>query len=262
MQGHLSSGGSQSQYARIFIMKITIQKLTDFLMTEFQKEGAYLFPLRVFIGIGWIRASLEKVLMAGWYDGSALREFFHTQLADGAVRFPFYASLLQGVFAEYALILGWIIMVGQLLVGLSILTGSLTNFGLLWGLFMNINFILAGSVNPSTFYVVIQVALLFTHAGAILGGDSFFARFTHNGLFVAQAERGARVPRAGRVAIMGLTLLLFASALFLVPFIEDFSPHSVEDPAMILFILASLGSLSTLINYLRLQKHKFVPKPL
>jgi hypothetical protein len=46
-----------------------------FTQRELRKPGAYLPPLRVFIGIGWLRARAEKFVEPGWYDGSSLAAF-------------------------------------------------------------------------------------------------------------------------------------------------------------------------------------------
>ena len=37
-------------------------RLLRFFKKELCKEGAYLLPLRLFIGMGWLRASAEKIV--------------------------------------------------------------------------------------------------------------------------------------------------------------------------------------------------------
>ncbi len=75
-------------------------------------------------------------------------------------------------------------VIGQLLVGAAILLGLFTNAALLGGLFMNLNFILAGAPNPSAFYFVIQVALFIGGTGAIIGLDQLLGRRIRTPLFV------------------------------------------------------------------------------
>lgn len=211
---------------------------------QLQHEGAVLLPLRLFIGLGWTRAALEKLLDPAWLDGTVVTRFFETQLATDAIYFPFYQSWVAELFAPNALCLSWAIMVGQLLAGIAIGLGLLTNLALLGGLFMNLNFILIGRVNPSAFYIVIQTALYEGNAGTVLGVD---------GLLMARRiplvpQRLFRGKRWGYLFVSFVSWLL---ALLMVPFIRDFGPHSVSDPAMLLFILSALGGLSSFILFAR-----------
>ena len=228
--------------------------IKDFLVREFQKDSAYLFPLRLFIGVGWMRASLEKFMEAGWQDGSSLMAFFDRQIAGHHVAFPFYRALIQDQFASHGLALSWIIMIGQLLVGMSILVGLLTNFALLCGLFMNFNFIFAGEVTPSAFYIVIQTALFISNAGAVIGIDQFLSRKIAICLLVAQPDGGRRSTWVDKASFLTLAILSLGAGLFALPYIRDFSPHSVDDPAMILLVLSIVIGLSAFITLLRFQK--------
>ena len=217
-----------------------------------RSENAYLLPLRFFIGIGWIRAGLEKLIEPAWLDGSALVEFLRYQLAGNLVVFPFYRSWIESIFLPGALALSWVIIAGQLLVGLAVLSGTLTNFALLWGLFMNIQFILAGQVTPSAFYVVIQIILLLGNAGAVLGFDQILGRMIPLRMLVARREVLMERVRVEKRIFLMLMLISVAAGLLAVPFIRDFGPHSVEDTAMILLVLGIFTSLSSLIMVLRL----------
>ena len=82
---------------------------------------------------------------------TAVAAFLGERLARGAVALPPYEALVAGIFLPHAPTLGWLIMAGQPLAGLALLTGALTRAALLGGLFMNFNFLLAGEPNPSAF---------------------------------------------------------------------------------------------------------------
>ena len=56
-----------------------------FVHKDLHQEGAYLLPLRIFIGIGWLRAATEKLIEPDWYDGTALKAFFEAQREDGLI---------------------------------------------------------------------------------------------------------------------------------------------------------------------------------
>jgi thiosulfate dehydrogenase [quinone] large subunit len=152
------------------------RQIRDLLHHELQRENAYMLPLRLFIGLGWTRAGLEKLIDAEWHSGVSLIAFFTGQIDDRMIYFPFYERLVNNLFMPHAQLLSWIIIVGELLAGLAIGLGLLTKPALLGGLFMNVNFLLVGRVNPSAFYIVIQVALLSANAGTVSGLDALAVR--------------------------------------------------------------------------------------
>jgi thiosulfate dehydrogenase (quinone) large subunit len=231
-----------------------------YIEQELHKESVYLVPLRLFIGVGWIRASLEKLVSGSWMNGSALKEFFNQQLASGLVVFPFYKRLITTVFAPNALTMSWVILVGQMLVGLAILLGFLTNFALIWGLFMNLNFILAGRVNPSAFYIVIQVALLVANAGAVLGLDRLLSRRLQFCLMTAQCGTVNRLWRLERVCFFLSAIVAMITGLSVIPFIHDFGPTSIDDPAMLLLVMSVVTGMTVLITAVRLRPRVVVYK--
>ncbi len=218
---------------------------------ELLKANAFLLPLRLFIGLGWLRAGVEKAIDPLWRTGGELAAFFQMQLAVDAVYFPFYETLITQLFEPNAFILSWIVLIGELLAGAAILTGTLTNLGLLGGLFMNLNFVLAGVVNPSAFYIVIQGALLSANAGDTLSGDGFLARYTRSFSTAAPSAptRGSRAWRKWILLLSGV--LCSVTAMLVVPYIRDFGPHGVDDPAMLLFILLMLGAMLMGIHFVR-----------
>lgn len=224
---------------------MSLARIASHLRDEARKDGVYLVPLRIFIGIGWLRAFAEKAIEASWRDGSYLSAFLHDRRREGSIALLPYESLVTGVFLPHATVLGWIVMVGQLLAGLAILTGCLTRAALIGALFMNLNFLLVGKPDPSAFYIVIQTALLLANAGMILGLDNLLLdrvrpcrRFTPRG-------------RAWPGAAMLLSLLVAVGALVCV---EDWSPAgSVHDPAVILAVLGFMAAGWSSIAYLRVE---------
>jgi hypothetical protein len=172
--------------------------------------------------------------------------------------------MIQDLFTAHALSLSWVIMIGQLLVGMAVLAGFFTNFALLCGLFMNFNFIFAGQVNPSAFYIVIQMALFIGNAGAIIGIDQFLSRKVPVCFLVAQSDGVRKLLCVERATFLTIAILSLGGALFAVPYIRDFSPHSVDDPAMILLVLSMIIGLSALITWMRFQRmvgFKDLPTP-
>lgn len=209
---------------------------------EMASDRVYLVPLRAFIGIGWLRAFAEKAIEPGWRDGSGVAAFLQHQLDQGQVTFPVYRILVTEIFLPHAAALGWIVMVGQLLAGLAILCGGGTSAALLGGLFMNLNFLIAGATEPSAFYIAIQALLLLMGAGAIVGVDAWLSRTVHHPLLVAQPVTRRRYPPRAPAA-RGAMLLALAVAGYGLAHVTDWSPRgSIHDPAVVLVVLASLGA--------------------
>ncbi|MEZ4660636.1 MAG: hypothetical protein R2911_24030 [Caldilineaceae bacterium] len=211
-----------------------------------------MLPLRLFIGIGWIRAGLEKAISPGWPTGHDLTAFFQQQLSSGHVVYPFYQHLITHLFTPHVVMMSWIIMVGQLLVGLAILSGTFTNIALLAGLFMNVNFVLAGAINPSAFYIVIQVALLLTEVGAIYGIDRILCRRIGLRFLVAQPGDQSLYSRFETSLFLAAALSAVAIGAASIPYIRDYSPHSVDDPAMLMLVLSVITGMAVAIKALQI----------
>ena len=230
-----------------------LSRARRFVYHELLREHAYLLVLRVFMGIGWIRTCLEKLAEAGWWDGTAVSIFLKGQMITGEVVFPFYQELITNVFLPNALVLGFIIMFGEGLIGLSLLTGTFTNFGLLNGMLLNLNLIGAGATDPSAFYLIIQSVLFISNTGAILGVDMLLSKKIPFALLVAQPQFELKYLWVEKVSFLGLIFVSGLIASYATFYVQDWSPSSVKDPAMIIVVLATFGALSSFITFLRLQ---------
>ncbi len=226
---------------------LVLQHTSGWMRGELVRDGAYLVPLRLFIGIGWLRAFAEKVAEPGWMDGTQLSGFLLGQVRDGRVRFPLYEWLIDSVFLPNVATLGWVVVLGQLLTRMAILIGVFTNAALLGGLFMNLNFLLAGVPDPSAFYIVIQTALLLSGTGAVLGVDAVLLRRLHHPLLVVfQGE-----PRLGRRWSVTALALCMVIGVYALAHVSDWSPGgSVRDPAMVLAVLAGIAGVWAFISYM------------
>lgn len=219
---------------------------------EARKDGVFLVPVRVFIGIGWLRGFVEKAIDLGWRDGTRLAGFLDRQVESGSIAFPPYQALLTDVFLPHAMVLGWIVVLGQLLAGLAIVSGSLTTAALLGGIFMNLNFLLAGVPDPSAFYIVIQVMLMVTGAGAILGIDARLGERKRCSLLAARPP--GRQPTLSLTPPTAVTLAILAlgGAGYAILHIRDRTPSgSVRDPAAVLAVLALMAAAWAIIAALR-----------
>lgn len=219
-----------------------VERVATSIQAAVLQEGAYLVPLRLFIGLGWLRACAEKMADPGWKDGSTLAAFLHERVATGTVAIPPYAWLIEHVFLPHAAALALVVLLGQLLAGAGILLGALTNAALLGGLFMNLNFLLAGEPNPSAFYIVIQAVLLLVNVGAVLGIDARLAARVRSPLLAAQPP-GLRTLRPGHRPTVAAAVMALVVAAYALTHVTNWDPEgSVEDSAMILATLGGLGA--------------------
>lgn len=226
--------------------------LTRQLRNDLHSERIWLLPVRAFIGLGWLRAGAEKLVDPGWLSGESLSAFLAEQRAEGQVVFPFYDGLIAAVFLPHAQSLSWLLLIGQLLAGLAIVAGCLSAAALLGSLFMNLNFLLVGEPNPSAFYLVIQLALLLSNAGAVIGLDAWLGRHPRLAWLAARPP-GTELPAPGRPRLYLLVgLLCVAAAAGAATAVHDVSPAgSVHDPAMILTILAAMMAGWAGLGFLR-----------
>ncbi|MFN0027062.1 MAG: hypothetical protein ACKV2O_07750, partial [Acidimicrobiales bacterium] len=125
-----------------------------------------LIPLRIFLAAGWARAGIEKVITPSWWDGGDLQTFLVAQHHDAL---PFFRPVMEHALAPMAIPVAWFVLLAQLTCGVLIALGRKLHLALGLAFLMNITFILAGRVNPSAFYLIMQLVLVFAIADGALG---------------------------------------------------------------------------------------------
>lgn len=197
----------------------------DWFEERVRGHPAWVILIEAFIGLGWLRAAVEKIISSDWWSGDVIREFVHEH---EALTLPWYAGFLDGAVLPSTDVLAVVIVLAQLLTAASLLSGIALPTGLFVGMTMNINFIMAGAVDPSIFYLILQASIA---------------------LWLFEARRST----PGRVAYLRWILRL-AVLLVLVsaPFVSTIDPSSVvEDPAM---VLATYGASIGLASFVALRR--------
>ena len=189
-------------------------------------DGALMtLPLRLFLAAGWLRASSEKIIDPDWWSGDSLRAFLQEH-SDTAL--PFFRPAMTGVLGPRAVLVSVAVVVAQLAIGLAIALGRPLRAALRAGIALNVIFVLAGQVNPSAFYLVMESVLLFAIAAGFL-----------------VTPEPSPWPRSRLV--IGLR---FAAALAMAPYIRTIEPAEViEDPAMMLAFMAVIMAVTTLLRW-------------
>jgi len=137
--------------------------------------------VRIYVGWQWLEAGWVKLgnpVWTGNQTGAALKGFVSGALAKTAGEHPdvqgWYAWFLQHIVLAHPAAWSQIVVWGEILVGVALVIGAFTGIAAFFGLFMNLNYLLAGavSVNPILFTLSIGLILAWRVAG-FLGADYY-----------------------------------------------------------------------------------------
>jgi len=132
--------------------------------------------LRIYVGWQWLEAGWTKIHSAVWVGpnaGGAISGFVNGALAKTSGSHPdvqgWYASFLQNIVLPHASLWSNLVSYGEVLVGVALIIGIFTGIAAFFGLFMNLNYLLAGtvSINPILFTLSIGLILAWKVAGYI-----------------------------------------------------------------------------------------------
>jgi thiosulfate dehydrogenase [quinone] large subunit len=147
--------------------------LSHFLFAN-TKTAWFWLLVRVYVGWQWLHAGYEKMTSDVWVGqnaGKALSGFIQGALHKATGEHPdvqgWYASFLQNVVLPHASAWAHMVAWGEVLVGVALIVGALTGIAAFFGLFMNLNYLLAGtvSINPILFVLSIGLLLAWRVAG-------------------------------------------------------------------------------------------------
>jgi thiosulfate dehydrogenase (quinone) large subunit len=130
--------------------------------------------IRLYVGYEWLNAGWDKINSASWTGskaGTALTGFVNGALAKTGGAHPnvqgWYASFLRHVVLPNADIFSYLVAFGEVLVGIALILGLFTGIAAFFGSFMNMNYLLSGSVstNPILFVGALVLILAWRTAG-------------------------------------------------------------------------------------------------
>lgn len=138
----------------------------------------FLLPLRLYIGIYFVIASIAKVAMGFLEDPQKLSNFLRPTIDGANYPYPLYRAFFHGMIEPYPSLFAFLVVFGELLAGLAIATGTFTRLACLVGIFLVVNFNLAMAPKFSvpdntTTFAVIMLVLFFTGAGRAYGMDHY-----------------------------------------------------------------------------------------
>jgi len=130
--------------------------------------------LRLYVGWEWLSAGWGKINNPAWTGskaGAALTGFVNGALQKTGGEHPdvqgWYAWFLNNLVLPHPVIWSYLVTAGETLVGLALILGLFTGIAAFFGSFMNMNYLLAGtvSVNPVLFVIALFLILAWKTAG-------------------------------------------------------------------------------------------------
>ena len=162
----------------------------SYFLTADTRSAWLWLVVRIYVGWIWLEAGWGKFNNPAWFGesaGSAIRGFAQGALSKTAGLHPdvqwWYADFLQNIVLAHSFLWSHIIVFGELAVGLGLILGCLTGLAAFFGLFMNLNFMLAGTVsmNPIMFACSIGLVLAWRVAGYV-GLDRYVLPLLHRSI--------------------------------------------------------------------------------
>ncbi len=147
--------------------------LAKFLFADTRFAWLWLI-IRVYVGWSWLLAGWEKLQSPVWVGskaGVAIQGFLTGALNKTTGLHPdvqgWYADFLNGFVSQHAVGFSYAVTYGEILVGIALILGIFTGIAAFFGSFMNMNFLLAGtvSVNPILLFLQLFIILAWRIAG-------------------------------------------------------------------------------------------------
>lgn len=132
--------------------------------------------VRVYIGYLWFMDGVGKVTSPAWVGegaGTAVKGFFAGALQKTSGAHPdvsgWYAYFLEHIAGNMPVLFSYLVAYGELFIGIGLILGALTGIAAFFGLFLNFNFLFAGTVssNPIMLLAELFLVLAWRNAGWI-----------------------------------------------------------------------------------------------
>lgn len=134
--------------------------------------------LRIYIGYTWFTSGISK--LGTGFDASG---FIAAAAANTEAVQPWWRAFLQVVALPNAELFSFLVVWGEVLVGLALILGLFTNFAALMGITMNFSFLFSGTVSINAQMAVITIFLIVAGANAgKFGLDRWVMPFIKNQL--------------------------------------------------------------------------------
>lgn len=136
------------------------------LFEKIRWSWVWIIP-RVYMGWAWLHAGLGKVGNPAWTGenaGAAVTGFVAGALQKTGGEHPdvqaWYGWFLENLVSPNTKVFGYMVAWGEVLVGIGIILGALTGIAAFFGVLMNVNYLLAGTVSTNPVLLLIGLFLI------------------------------------------------------------------------------------------------------
>lgn len=146
-----------------------------------KKMSVVWLVVRIYVGWAWLHAGYLKMVDPKWVGdtaGGALIGFVNGAVAKTGGAHPdvtmWYAWFLENVVLPNANLWSHMVAYGEFLVGLGLIVGLFTGVAAFFGAFMNMNFLLAGTVSANPVLLILSIFIIMARKIAGLIGMDYF----------------------------------------------------------------------------------------
>jgi len=141
-----------------------------------------IWPLRLFMGLTFVYAGFQHLTDPSYFDPTKSGYVGHL-IAQYAVGSPIH-DFLVGFVAPNAVIFGWTVATGEIIIGIATLVGFLFRLAAVAGLMLNFTFFLSATWNAFPFYFGSDIVFVMCWLTLLLTGPQ--ARRSVDGLLAAR----------------------------------------------------------------------------
>jgi thiosulfate dehydrogenase [quinone] large subunit len=149
-----------------FVKRLEEPPVAQALFGDVRWAWLWLF-LRLYAGWQWLQAGINKWGNPAWTGdnaGAAITGFVQGALERTGGAHPdvqaWYAWFLRNLVLPNAAFWGYLVTVGEILVGFALIVGLFTGIAAFFGSFMNMNYLLAGTVSTNPILLIVAVLLI------------------------------------------------------------------------------------------------------
>ncbi len=162
------------------IIQIAEPSVSRFLFSDTRMSWLWLL-VRIYVGWEWLNAGWGKLHNPVWVGsraGTAIAGFLRGALQKTTGSHPdvsaWYAYFIQKFALNHTVVFSYLVTYGEFLIGVALIVGIFTGIAAFFGSFMNMNYLLAGtvSINPILLFLGLLLILAWRIAGW-LGFDHY-----------------------------------------------------------------------------------------